>query len=101
MTEGRAATQIKEAIGVEFRRNIDEKVAGHKLGTQLRAAFPGYPWGVFFTEAKDHFRQFLDSIHDAVENGAYEQKREKVSEMRKDYLHHLEQRLDELRDSVN
>lgn len=100
LANGRSPNDAKEQIRGVFRQRIDAAVKGDQLGTKVRLAFPDFPWDHYFREGKMHYGQFFDSIHNAVVAGTYESNREKAREMRKDYLHHLEQRLDELRATV-
>jgi hypothetical protein len=97
IAQGRTPDEARDQIAATFRHRIDTTVAGDKLGTQMRAGFPDYPWGYFFAEGKDHFRQFLNAVHEAALREQSEAMRDKITEMRKDYMHHLEQRLAELR----
>ena len=105
IAKGRTPEEAKQDIAATFRHRIDTTVSGDKLGSQMRLGFPEYPWKHFFTEGKDHFRDFLNAVHNAasadqssLNQHKVAEMRNKIAEMRKDYMHHLEQRLAELRE---
>jgi hypothetical protein len=94
---GLSEAEAKEQLRVAARSNIDGRCNPDRTRSLVSLAFPAQEWKGFFAGGKRHYGEFFDAVNAAVASGTFAEKKEMLALLRREYLHHHEQRIEELR----